>query len=79
MPWSQPIAPATIEYALTQSGSPAATYCIAQGGTVSYDKNPQIPTMDLIYCTVNGEKIDAWKYMDIQTTATGTTGSGMPL
>lgn len=36
--------------------------------------------MDLIYCTVNGEKIDAWKYMDMQTTQTGAMmGSGMAL
>lgn len=80
MPWSTPDAPANIEYATTQSGSPAAVYCGAHGGEISYEKNPQIPTMDLIYCTVGGEKMDAWKYMDIQTTATGAmTASGMPL
>jgi hypothetical protein len=49
-------------------------------GLVSVEKNPSNPTMDLIYCTVNGEKIDAWKYMDMQTTQTGAMmGSGMAL
>ena len=59
-------------------------FCLAHSGSVSVEANPAIPTMELIYCTIGGEKIDAWKYMDIQTTATGTTatgttGSGMPL
>jgi putative hemolysin len=81
MPWSTPAAPANIEYSTTQSGSPAAVYCGAHGGQISYEKNPQIPTMDLIYCTVGGEKMDAWKYMDVQTMQTGAiVGSGsMPL
>jgi putative hemolysin len=82
MPWSTPATPKPVEYSTTQSDSPAAKYCTANGGTVSIEKNPNIPSMELIYCTSpGGEKIDAWKYMDMQTTitATGTTGSGIPL
>ena len=80
MPWSKTETTKPVEYSTTQSDSPAARYCIANKGLVSVEKNPAAPTMDLIYCTVNSEKIDAWKYMDMQTTQTGTMmGSGMSL
>jgi hypothetical protein len=80
MPWATqtPVSvPQTV--VTTQSDSPAARFCLAHSGSVSVEANPAIPTMELIYCTVDGEKMDAWKYMDIQDTATGTTGNGMPL
>ncbi len=80
MPWATkaPVStPQTV--VITQSDSPAAKFCLAHSGSVSVEANPAIPTMELVYCTVGGEKMDAWKYMDIQTTATGVTGSGMPL
>ena len=86
MPWASHQAPVSVPQTVvtTQSDSPAARFCLAHSGSVSVEANPAIPTMELIYCTVGGEKMDAWKYMDIQTTATGTTatgttGSGMPL
>ena len=76
-PWSTSSPQAPIEYARTQSGSPAAVYCSAQGGQVSYEKNPTVPTMDFIYCTTaTGGKMDAWKYMNDTTVKTGT---GLPL
>ena len=76
-PWSTPTAPVQVEYAKTQSGSPAAVYCTSQGGQVSYEKNPAVPTMDFVYCTTgSGVKIDAWKYMSDTTVKTGT---GLPL
>lgn len=72
LPWSTPQPQKLPEYPTSQSGSPAANYCVQQGGTVSYEKNPNVPTMDLIYCTTrNWEKVDAWKYMDIETSQTG--------
>ena len=80
MPWANkaPVsAPQTV--VTTQSDSPAAKFCLAHSGSVSVEANPAIPTMELVYCTVGGEKMDAWKYMDIQTTATGAvTGTGAP-
>ena len=80
MPWSKTDTTKPVEYSTTQSDSPAAKYCMANKGLVSVEKNPSNPTMDLIYCTVGGEKIDAWKYMDMQTTQTGAMmGSGMSL
>ncbi len=60
------------EYPTTQSGSPAAKYCTQKWGQVTYEKNPNAPTMDLIFCTTKDwQKMDAWKYMDIETTQTG--------
>jgi hypothetical protein len=80
MPWGAKTPVATPQTVVTtQSDSPAARFCLAHSGSVSLEANPAIPTMELIYCTVGGEKVDAWKYMEIQTTATGATGSGMPL
>ncbi|NRH20801.1 DUF333 domain-containing protein [Candidatus Gracilibacteria bacterium] len=74
LPGSAPEKQKPIEYPSTQSGSPAAQYCTTHGGQVTYEKNPSIPTMDLIYCTVPGsEKVDAWKYMDQGTTQSGKT------
>ncbi|MBC7504078.1 DUF333 domain-containing protein [Candidatus Gracilibacteria bacterium] len=82
MPWSKTTeVTKPVEYSTAQTDSPAARYCTKNGGTVSIEKNPSIPTMDLIYCTTRtGEKIDAWKYIDMQTTQTGAMmGSGMAL
>ncbi len=74
MPWSKTESLKPVEYSTTQSDSPAAKYCIKNGGKVSVEKNQTVPTMDLIYCTTRtGEKIDAWKYMDMQTIQTGAT------
>jgi len=74
LPGSAPENQKPIEYPSTQSGSPAAQYCVRSGWQVSYEKNPNIPTMDLIYCTIpGGEKVDAWKYMDQGTTQSGST------
>ena len=74
MPWSKTKSTTKpVEYSTTQSDSPAARYCTKNGGTVSVEKNPSNPTMELIYCTTRtGEKIDAWKYLDMQTTQTNT-------
>lgn len=80
MPWATQ-APVSVTQTVvtTQSDSPAARFCLAHSGSVSVEANPAIPTMELIYCTIGGEKMDAWKYMDIQTTATGVvTGTGGP-
>jgi putative hemolysin len=79
MPWSDaPVAPPkSVEYPTTQTGSPAAAYCKSHGGTVSYDKNPNIPTMEMIYCTTSGSgKVDAWQYMSLTTAGTGVTTTG---
>ncbi len=72
------VVPAPAEYPTTQSGSPAVRFCVNNGGTVSYEKNPNVPTMELVYCTpVGGAKVDAWQYMGNQTSKTGaTTNSG---
>ena len=52
LPWSSSTVQKPVEYPTTQSGSPAATFCTSKGGVVSIEKNPTIPNMDLIYCTV---------------------------
>jgi hypothetical protein len=74
MPWSTgdgvpTVAPAII--VTNQADSPASRYCLAHSGSVSVEKNPNIPTMDLIYCTTTGSgKVDAWQYMsDMETIA----------
>jgi putative hemolysin len=79
MPWSDaPVAPyKAIEYPTTQSGSPAAAYCTSHGGTVTIEKNPNIPTMEMIYCTTSGSgRMDAWEYMSLATAGTGVVMTG---
>lgn len=69
LPWSKTESPKPVTYPTTQSGSPAVQYCIKNGWQISYEKNPMIPTMDLVYCTPAwGQKVDAWKYMGEATT-----------
>ena len=75
LPWSPPPSattpPSYQDYPSTQSGTPAAKFCVANGGAVSYEKNPSVD-MDLIYCTLPGkERVDAWQYMNFNTTQTG--------
>jgi len=55
-------------YPTSQENTPATQYCQAQGGVVSVENNG---TMDVAYCTINGEKKDAWGYMNEANTATG--------
>ena len=72
LPGSSSVSPKPIEYPTTQSGSPAAQYCTKNGGQVTYEKNPSVPTMDMIYCNLpSWQKVDAWQYMGEWTNSSG--------
>ena len=77
LPWSNNTIQKPIEYPKNQLDTPAAAFCASKWGTVTVEKNPSIPTMDLIFCTVWGKKTDAWQYMNEQTTMTGTAPAAL--
>lgn len=49
----------TVEYPTSLTDNPATKYCEEQGGRVVIQKENDI---DMAYCNINNETIDAWKY-----------------
>ncbi|MBS9784209.1 DUF333 domain-containing protein [Candidatus Gracilibacteria bacterium] len=67
----------TPSYATSQKETPATKFCTKNGGTVSFEtKGEGNFKMDIAYCTVGGEKKDAWAYFNEATSATGATETG---
>lgn len=50
----------TVLYPSSLTETPAAKYCQSKSGTATVEKQNN---MDVLYCTVNGKKVDAWKFM----------------
>lgn len=60
-----------VNYPTSQKDTPATKFCTDNGGTVSVESNPE--GTEMAYCTTqSGEKIDAWKYMNDETSKTET-------
>lgn len=60
-----------VNYPTSQKDTPATKFCTDNGGTVSVATNPE--GTEMAFCTTQaGEKIDAWKYMNDETSKVGT-------
>ncbi len=67
----------TPPYATSQKENKATKFCTKNGGTVSFEEEQKGEfKMERVYCTVGGEKKDAWAYMSEATSATGATKTG---
>ncbi|PID83977.1 hypothetical protein CSB09_03005 [Candidatus Gracilibacteria bacterium] len=64
----------TPKYETNQKETPATKFCVKNGGEVSFETKEN--GMELAFCTINGEKKDAWAYMSEETSATGETETG---
>ena len=51
----------------TQHDTPATQFCESHGGQVSVETENNV---EVAYCTINGEKLDAWQFMSDATRET---------
>ena len=57
----------TVAYPTTQHDTPATQFCESHGGQVSVETENNV---EVAYCTINGEKLDAWQFMSDATRET---------
>lgn len=51
----------TVGYPSTQQDTPATKFCTSKWGKPSVEMSG---SLEVAYCTVNWQKVDAWKYMN---------------